>query len=154
MLLLLVGYGLWSGRGEEEVITDLAYVVDGDSLRLQGRDIRIHGIDAPELQQFCRRDGLDYRCGAESRAVLAALVADQPVTCTIMDTDKYGRGLARCTIDGRDIGREMVSRGQAIAYGDHVAAEEGARAARRGLWAGEFEPPEAWRAETGATEVQ
>jgi len=31
--------------------------------------------------------------------------------------------------------------------GDYVAAEEGAHAARRGIWAGEFEMPAQWRRE-------
>ena len=38
----------------------LASVGDGDSLTLAGRRIRLVGIDAPELQQSCRRDGADY----------------------------------------------------------------------------------------------
>ena len=43
----------------------------------------------------------------------------------------------------------MVETGQAVAYGDHEDLEQSARAARRGIWAGDFERPQAWRQRQG-----
>ncbi|MEQ9571373.1 MAG: thermonuclease family protein, partial [Nitratireductor sp.] len=59
----------------------LASVGDGDSLTLAGRRIRLVGIDAPELQQSCRRDGADYACGRTARETLRALVGQRAVVC-------------------------------------------------------------------------
>jgi endonuclease YncB( thermonuclease family) len=145
MLLGLLGYGFWAG-GETETVTDLAYVIDGDSLRLGDHEIRIQGIDAPEMRQFCRRGGLDYRCGVEAREAMIALIGDHGVECTVSDTDRYGRKVARCLANGRDLGLEMVRLGHAVAYGGYEQEEAAARRAGRGLWGGEFTPPNEWRA--------
>jgi len=47
---------------------------DGDSLRLDGKRIRIEGIDAPELDQSCERDGETWDCGRQARERLRALI--------------------------------------------------------------------------------
>lgn len=53
----------------------LASASDGDSLRIDGRRIRIEGIDAPEIGQMCRRGEDVWDCGAQARQRLADLVA-------------------------------------------------------------------------------
>ena len=71
------------------------------------------------------------------------------VTCQVLDTDRYGRSVAECTAGSVNLNDAMVRSGWAIAYTrhgqDHAAAEAEARAARRGLWQGRFQAPEAWR---------
>jgi len=49
------------------------HVIDGDSLRTGSEEIRLVGIDAPELRQTCR-DGQDreWSCGRAAKARLAA----------------------------------------------------------------------------------
>ena len=56
-----------------------AHVVDGDSLRLHDVDIRLEGIDAPELHQSCERAGQTYPCGDAARAALIGRIGRQPV---------------------------------------------------------------------------
>ena len=124
--------------------------VDGDSLRKDGRDYRLHAIDAPELFQTCRRaDGSSYDCGREARDALRRLVGTGAVTCRVLDTDRYGRAVSDCSAGGVNLNDAMVRAGWAIAYTrhgqDHADAEIAARTARRGLWQGSFERPEAWR---------
>lgn len=124
--------------------------VDGDSLRKDGKDYRLHAIDAPELFQTCwRDDGREYGCGHAARDELRRLIRNATVTCQVLDIDRYGRSVAECRAGGVSLNDAMVRSGWAIAYTrhgqDHAAAEDEARAAGRGLWQGRFQAPEAWR---------
>ena len=124
--------------------------VDGDSLRKDGKDYRLHAIDAPELFQTCwKADGSEYNCGREARDELRRLIRNASVTCQILDTDRYGRSVAECSAGSVNLNEAMVRSGWAIAYTrhgqDHAAAQDEARAAKRGIWQGRFQNPEAWR---------
>lgn len=88
-------------------------VVDGDTLRLGSERIRLHGIDAPESQQRCA-DG--WHAGDAARRALAGLVSGRAPRCEKVTTDRYGRTVAICRVDGEDIGAAMVRRGLAWAY--------------------------------------
>lgn len=120
--------------------------VDGDSLRVSGRMIRLQGIDAPEFNQTCRREGQETRCGREAAQALKRLISKGEVTCKGFEHDRYDRLLATCTVVGEDIGAALVKSGHAVAYGDYVLEEAEARANKRGLWAGTFDFPRDWRA--------
>jgi endonuclease YncB( thermonuclease family) len=71
------------------------------------------------------------------------------VRCVGNGTDQYGRVLAICYLGGEDLNAMMVRDGQALAYRHYsrryVGEENAARAAGRGVWAGEFEMPWDWR---------
>ncbi|HSK39916.1 MAG TPA: thermonuclease family protein, partial [Arenibaculum sp.] len=57
-----------------EIVRGAATAVDGDLLDLEGRELRLHAIDAPDAGQTCRtRGGREYDCGAEARAMLGRL---------------------------------------------------------------------------------
>jgi endonuclease YncB( thermonuclease family) len=123
-------------------------VIDGDSLRRGAIEIRLAGIDAPEYRQSCSdTDGRDYACGKEAAAALRSLVDAKSVTCSSLETDRYGRSVARCNSGELIINGEMVRLGWAIAYRgiEYRNEERDARAAGRGLWQGQFETPQAWR---------
>ncbi len=47
-------------------VTGPARVTDGDTIEIAGERIRLHGIDAPESNQRCRRRGVPWLCGAEA----------------------------------------------------------------------------------------
>lgn len=129
-------------------ILGFAQVIDGDSLRIHGREVRLEGIDAPELHQTCLEAGRPWPCGKAAREALARLVHRAPALCLTRGNDRYGRALATCRVAGRDIGAQMVENGLAIAYGraSRYSAEEAeARAAYRGLWQGTFEAPADYR---------
>jgi endonuclease YncB( thermonuclease family) len=132
-------------------VTGRAKIIDGDSLEVSGERIRLFGIDAPESRQACRdARRQSYACGREAARALSAFIAGRAVTCTPVDYDRYGRDVAICTAEGRDLGDAMVRAGHAVEYARHsdgryIAAEREARAGKRGIWAGEFEEPELWR---------
>ncbi|WP_209442110.1 thermonuclease family protein [Neoroseomonas oryzicola] len=126
-------------------------VIDGDTLAAGTDRLRIHGIDAPEMDQTCQRRGGTYPCGSAARDAMVAIVGRGGLTCEALDTDRYGRSVVRCVTDrGTDIGAELVRQGWAVAFRrfslDYVAQEADARAARRGIWEGSFMDPSDWRA--------
>ncbi len=126
-----------------------AIASDGDSLRIDGKRVRIEGIDAPELGQTCKRDGAPWDCGREARDRLKALVTAGDVRCRFHGRDKYGRELGVCDAASRDVGREMVLSGYAVSYGRYEAEEARAEKEKRGLWAGQFVKPQEWRRTNG-----
>jgi endonuclease YncB( thermonuclease family) len=150
--LLLAGclLALSSARAEPYHFTGNGVAVDGDSLRFDDVRARLQGIDAPELNQTCiDRAGQPWSCGKAAHARLAALIEGRNLDCNVLDEDRYGRIIVRCTTRGRDIGRAMVQAGLALAYrkysNRYVADEDDARMARRGIWQGDFEAPWKYR---------
>jgi endonuclease YncB( thermonuclease family) len=146
-VLCAAGGALWLLRGQlEQDVTGVAETIDGDSLRVGGIEVRLQGIDAPELMPACTVGGRESPCGREARAHLRRLSSGGLVTCVGSDRDRYGRLLGRCRVRGIDINAAMVRDGHAVAYGAYEAEEGEARDAYRGLWAGTFARPRDWRA--------
>lgn len=132
-----------------------AVAIDGDTIELGGQRIRLFGIDAVEAAQSCERSGETWTCGQDAASALSAIVEGRNLQCETRDVDRYGRVVAICTRDGRDIGRAMVQMGLAVALPefsrDYVMDEEAARARRAGIWAGTFQAPKDFRASDSAT---
>ena len=123
-----------------------AFASDGDSLRINGQRVRLWGIDAPELEQTCTKpDGTEWSCGRVSRDRLAARIKNVTVECSGTRRDQFGRLLAICTVNGRDIGSQMVREGLAVSYGAYRPEETMAKADKSGLWVGDFVNPRDWR---------
>jgi endonuclease YncB( thermonuclease family) len=132
--------------GANPDVSGFAEAIDGDSLRLSGREMRLQGLDAPEMAQECQaKDGRMLPCGRTARRALAQIVAGGPVTCTIKGQDRYNRDLVTCMRAGRDIGADLVRDGIAVAFGAYETQEREAKAAGRGIWATRFERPGDWR---------
>lgn len=150
--LALGGLFVWQTRTgrtpwtQEMLLTGTAVPIDGDSFRLNGREVRLKGIDAPEYSQTCTRLGKDVACGREAAAALRRLLARAPVTCTGGEEDRFRRLLAQCRVLGVDIAATLVRDGYAVSYGDYLVEEAEARNDNRGLWSGTFETPRDWRA--------
>ena len=146
--------GLLLFVSSNSVIADVvgsARVIDGDTLEISGQRIRIHGIDAPEGRQTCTRGQTIWLCGKKAAKAMIALVRGSEVKCEAIDTDRYGRIVGKCFANGRDVGEALVMDDLALAYRqystDYIQVEASAKAARRGLWAGEFVAPWDWRKE-------
>lgn len=136
-----------------QTVTGPAVARDGDSLEVGGRRVRLYGVDAPELNQQCQLNGKGWSCGYDARDTLRALVDGKIVSCQQVTIDQHQRVVGRCKAGDIDINRMMVLRGYAVAYrhysSDYVEAENAAKAAKRGLWAGTFEAPDQYRIDTG-----
>lgn len=138
------------GAAAHADVIGAAWVIDGDTLQIGGIDIRLEGIDAPEIGQRCAdARGHDFDCGRAARHWLVTMVQHRPVTCTPDGADRYGRMLAHCEVNGLEINEAIVEAGLARAFvrysGEYLAAEREATTARHGLWAGRWEAPWDWR---------
>ncbi len=145
--LLAAGSAFLANYSSEDVAGN-ARVMDGDSLMVGSREIRLLGIDAPEYRQLCKAaaaGNAEYPCGKKAAAHLRRLVAGKKVTCSGNETDKYDRFLGLCEAGGKEINQAMVSDGWAVAFGDYEREEAEARRKGNGLWQGEFSLPSDWR---------
>jgi endonuclease YncB( thermonuclease family) len=144
--------------GDLPTIRGTATITDGDTIRLGPVSIRLEGIDAPEAGQQCTgTDGRPWACGAAATKYAAELAGGNTVECTIIGLDKYHRLLGTCSVldvmgrrEEPSINTRMVTAGLAVAYRRfsqaYVGAEDEARAAKRGVWQGDFEMPWDYRA--------
>lgn len=138
------------GKLTETHLSGSPRLIDGDSLVLDGQEIRLKGIDAPELNQQCRRSASQgqYACGRTALTKLRNLTKGRSVKCEGRNYDKYDRLLATCWAGDININREMVTSGWAVSFGNYQEEEELASNQKRGLWAGEFQSPSKWRRDT------
>jgi endonuclease YncB( thermonuclease family) len=136
---------LWTaGPGEVRVL-------DGDTLRLGDRVLRLAALDVPDRgRASCRDDaGRSADCAGLAAESLARLVADRTVECRVQGRDRLGRGLGTCRAGGVELNASLVAAGWALAEAGAqpalAAVEASARQAGRGLWASGVSPPERWR---------
>lgn len=88
------------------LVSGRAYVVDGDTLKISKTQVRLFGVDAPEM---------NHPYGQKAKWAMVALCKGQTVSAEITGDDEYGRMVAKCTLeDGRDLSAEMVKQGMAI----------------------------------------
>lgn len=132
-------------------IRGVARVVDGDTIAIDDTRIRLEGIDAPEAGQTCKRKWIGWwGCGTAATTALVRMVENRTVACEPRGLDKYGRTLAVCFADGRDINAQMVRQGNAWAFvkysQSYVKEEALARAEGVGIWQGESQPAWDYRA--------
>lgn len=160
--LLIVGgaAGTWQRPGlfdidMSSVVVGKARVIDGDTLSIDDRRIRLFGIDAIEGKQHCLdTKGRRWACGRAATEAVRAFVGNSEVSCIVRYQDKYGRDVAVCDVRGQDLNRWIVRNGWAVAYRhfslDYVPAEEEAAAERAGIFAGSFTLPWQWRSQQGS----
>lgn len=137
----------------------IAIVIDGDRLNVNGLPVRLYGIDAPELGQFCLSSrGQSYDCGAAARSMLEGLIGTRQVQCLIFSVLTNDDQIGACAVDGRDLAAAMVYRGWAFPARSlatrYESLEGRAQAARAGLWSGRAERPWIWRRRQGLGETR
>ena len=135
-------------------ITGFAKVVDGDTIKINSKKIRLYGIDAPEKKQKCKKIYLtisfmsftkDYKCGEVSTQKLIKKINKQKLNCNILDIDRYKRLIGECFKRNINLNSWMVSNGYAVAYRKYskkyVSDEINAKNNKLGIWQGKFEMP-------------
>lgn len=159
----------WPGGGLSLVVADelgqvvafpsVRVTIDGDTLRRRGdgyENIRLAGIDAPELDQTCGAAGETWPCGLEAKAFLDSLLRSGAgdgagvfwLYCALdEDPDRYRRAIGTCYVNGVNINERLVIEGLALPYLSerYGAGAAKAKARRAGMWSGPFVTPQDWR---------
>lgn len=125
-------------------------VVDGDTIDVSGVRVRLFGIDAPESDQTCETEqGAQWSCGAWVNQEVAKRYQGEQTTCNVLETDRYGRAVARCWVQGEDLAQTLVRDGMAFAYRrysmDYDLDEKRAAVQDRGLHASRVQAPSQYR---------
>jgi micrococcal nuclease len=127
-----------SSKPKQSFSAVVKHVTDGDTIWVsvggnqKAIDVRIQGIDAPEICQ-------DY--GRVAAGALLQHLQRKTVNVAGRAQDKYGRMVAKITLNGHDVSAWLVENGYAWSYhnkrslGPYGKQETAARLARRGLWA-------------------
>ena len=127
-------------------------ITDGDTIKIINKRIRLHGIDAPESKQLCKKNSKEYRCGIIATEALVKKINKNQVRCIVQDRlDRYKRYIGVCFLGNIDLNKWMVRNGYAVAYKKYskkyVASQNLAKNDKVGLWIGTFQMPWEWRKE-------
>lgn len=133
------------------VIEGPARIVDADTFDIGAVRIRVQGIDAPEAAERCTRaNGTSWRCGTWATEQAIARYEGQHLVCRDLGERTYGRVVAQCDHNGRDIALDLVRAGVAMACPRYalqhphsrayIDAEKEAAFAAAGLHAGPLNP--------------
>ena len=142
---LIVAAIAWLDQKTGRTFTGTTYVIDGDTLVASQEKLRLAGIDAPEIEQFCSSQAGKWPCGRRARGALRNLTKLPDFKCRTHGIDKYDRWLVTCFAGKQNINELLVEQGWAVDYGGYGTAEKQARVARNGIWRGAFNTPQEWR---------
>ena len=133
-------------------------IIDGDSIEINKKKIRLLGIDAPEIKQICKKPFLtisffsfkkNYKCGLLAKNQLKKFLQKKEIICVSQAKDKYKRYLSICYFEKKDINAWLVKNGYALAYEryskKYILEQEYAKNNKLGIWKGSFLSPEEWR---------
>ena len=144
-----------------EEIYGIPKIIDGDTVHIKSKKIRLEGIDAPEIKQQCKKPFLkisaiigfefnkSYSCGVIAKKKLIDKIDNSKIKCISSSKDRYKRFLATCFKNKINLNKWMVRNGNAVAYKryskDYVRDEAYAKENKLGVWEGSFMMPEKWR---------
>lgn len=106
MIRYIVAFVMLPPMAMAETIAGYASVHDGDTLRIGRVSIRLHGVDAPELNE---------PGGTTARDTLIKIIEDRIVMCHPTGAQSYNRIVARCSTDRvNDLGAALIWGGYAL----------------------------------------
>jgi len=125
----------------------LVSVVDGDTVVVRDEEAASVAVRLLGVKSFdpTRDKQAESRFGRNAMDAIGELMRDRTVVVLLHDPpkDKYGRTLARLTVDGGDVGLTLVEQGLVLVYtafpfpqmDEYLEHQARARAAKVGLWA-------------------
>ena len=127
-------------------------VLDGDTIRLDGRNIRFLGCDAPESANPYFHGDQEPWAGRATAFVERKLREAETIEVEVLaERDRFNRLLGHIFVDGESLSLMLVQNGLAIEtvshYGDNGFPELAERILDAADEVGElpFEPPHEWR---------
>lgn len=95
-------------------------VTDGDTFRVHEERIRIANIDTPEMPGRARCD-VEAELALRAKARLGELLSGGEIRLSRQGEDRFGRTLARVSVDGSDVGEQLVRERVAQRWMGHKA---------------------------------
>lgn len=131
-------------------LSGYATVIDGDTVVVSGKKIRMLGVDAPEKNQPCKLAGKAWYAGRDATAWLKSQAEGRVIYCSGDGRpDKYKRKLMTCFRDGLNLNAAVIANGWGYAYRRYslryVPEEEAAKSQKLGVWRGHCQFPEHYR---------
>lgn len=148
ILLLGIGASFTSMNARSaDTISGTATVVDAGTLKIQGKKVRLHGIEAPDDDQVCLRDAKPWKCGEAAATALRHHIDGKTVSCEAVTGKDGSNAGANCSTDGKNLNTLLVREGWATdlkseSDGAYADAQKEAKKARRGIWATDTDNPE------------
>jgi len=159
-LILIITFFLTQTLNALEIY-GIPKIIDGDTVHINNKKIRLEGIDAPEIKQQCKKPYLkisaiigfqfnkNYSCGVMAKIKLKDQIDNSKIKCISSSKDRYKRFLATCYKDKINLNKWMVRNGYAVAYKryskEYARDEAYAKENQIGVWQGPFIMPEKWR---------
>ncbi len=116
-----------------ETVRGPAEVIDGATMVVAGKTVRLDNIVVPPLGAACAWNGRPFDCGKLARAGLMDITAGAQVTCTTARIDTY-----LCKADNFDLAFGLIHAGWAVpmaaAPAHYHRKMEEARSRKRALW--------------------
>ena len=154
ILTIFLIFYIFSNLAVAITIEGKSKIIDGDTIHVKNNKIRLHGIDAPEKKQTCKKPYLtisvfsftkSYLCGQVSTNKLTKKINNQIIKCKIKDVDRYNRLIGECYKRNENLNSWLVSNGYAVAYRKYskkyISDEINAKNNKLGIWQGKFEMP-------------
>ena len=155
IIIILFSFS-FSYSDENNITKGEAVVVDGDTVKINGKKIRFGGIDAPESyyrgkKQTCIEDNKKVFCGQISKDKLIEKIGTNFVNCKIeKNKDIYKRLVGECFIKEESLSVFMVRNGYAFDWPYYSGRkfandQEYAKMNKLGIWNMKFEYPWIWK---------
>ena len=136
----------------ETEISGKPKLIDGRTLDFDGQQVRLWGLDAPDMDQSCfsPKKHFPYPCGASAFEKIGKMLRDQVLVCKGDEHDEEGRLIAICYSGRIEVNEQQVLSGWAVAdtrqSDRYMRMQNTAKQFRDGLWRMVFVMPWEWRA--------
>jgi len=143
LIILTIGILALPPEGLQDVVGP-ASAIDGDTIEVEGQQVDLWGIDAPEVSQNCHEPaGDEWPCGLYAKHLLDNLIGSAVVTCVPQGLSPDRVLVAVCVIGARDLAWALVAFGFArdvpeISNGAYDEPQAQSAAVQAGIWSGSF----------------
>lgn len=110
------GDELFRPAAAETIPSHAIYMIDGDTAEIDGIRYRLVGYDTPETYQAQCEFERTWGNQATSRARQLVAAAGAINLSVLPGKDRYGRGLARISVSGTDLGDILIAENLARPY--------------------------------------